>query len=197
MTDDKTDADTPVPATPADGAERRLGFGSQLLGRAKAARDQAQSSVTGLASQATEAAASRAGELKSQVTARAGDLKDQVAAKAGELRDATLAKLAETLDDFNAALPVIREAGYTLSDVSIAVGLPPTVTATFDASSDISREHVEALIAAHAERKFTLLLMRSLYQAWQLQQRINIAGLKPKGLSVELGLIPNVTVKFA
>jgi hypothetical protein len=186
MSEKESDAGASTPETSLDTAERRGGFGAQLLGRAKAARDQAQSSVAGLASQATEAAA-----------AKAGDLKTQVAAKASELRDGVLAKLAETLEDFNGALPVIREAGYTLSDVSIAVGIPPTVTASFDASDDISREHVEHLLSVHAERRFTVLLMRSIYQAWQVQQRINIAGLKPKGLSVELGLIPAVTVKFS
>jgi hypothetical protein len=180
----------------AEAPERRSGFGT-LLGRAKAARDQAQASVTGFASQASEVASSRAGELKSQVSAKAGDLKGQVAARASELRDATLAKLAETLDDFNAALPVVREAGYTLSDVSIAVGLPPTVTASFDASSNIASEQVEALLAQHADKKLTVLLVRALHQAWQLQQRIHIAGLRPQGLSVELGLVPAVTVKFA
>lgn len=182
---DDPDAQEPSSDAALESRERRSALGG-LLGRAKAARDQAQASVSGLASQATDAAANKAGELRSHV-----------AAKAGELRDATYAKLGETLDDFNAALPVVRAAGYTLSDVTIAVGLPPTVTATFDASSDISAEHVEQLLAAHADKKLTVLLVRALFQAWQLQRRIDIAGLRPKGLSVELGLVPAVTVKFA
>jgi hypothetical protein len=153
-------------------------FGSSLLERAKKAKEQAQLSAAGLANKASE-------------------LTDQAAAKAGELKDASLGRLLETLDDFNAALPVIREAGYTLSNVDIGLGLPPKVSASFVASDDVSAQNVERLIAEHAEKKFTLLLMKSLFQAWQLQTRIKIAGLKPKGITIEIGMIPNITVRFA
>ena len=87
-------AEVPAAETPSS----RFGIhGLNLRDRAKTVKEHAQSSVTGLAGRASEAAASTA-----------GDLKDHVAAKANELRDAGLAKLLETLDDFNAALPVIR-----------------------------------------------------------------------------------------
>ena len=128
---------------------------------------------------------------------RAKAARDQVAAKAGELKDAGFAKMVETLDDFNAALPVLREAGYTLASVDIGIGIPPKMSASFSASDDVSAENVERLIAAHAEKKFTVLLMKSLYRAWQVQMKIKIAGLKPKGITVEIDLVPSVTVKFA
>lgn len=180
------DEDSAAEETPNQEAPSGSRFGMSLLGRAKTAKEQAQSSVTGLASRASEAAATTADDLKGHVTA-----------KANELKDASLAKLAETLDDFNAALPVIREAGYTLSNVGIGIGLPPKVTASFLVSSEVSAETVERLMLEHAQRKFTLLLLKSLHQAWQLHTKIKIAGLKPRGLSVELGLIPIVSVKFA
>ena len=150
------------------------GLGS-LLGRAKAVREQAQASVSDLAGKASGAAVNKANDLK----------------------DAGLARLAETLDDFNAALPVIREAGYTLSSVDIGVGLPPKVSATFLASSDVSAENVERLLLEHADKRLTLLLVKALFQAWQLQAKIKIAGLQARGLSVDIGLIPSVSVKFA
>lgn len=128
---------------------------------------------------------------------RAKRAKEQIASSFGELKDAGVGKVLETLDDFNSALPVLREAGYTLSDVNIGIGLPPTVSASFVSSDDVSPEKVEHLLAEQADNKFTLLLMKSLYQAWQLQQKIKIVGLKPKGISVVIGLIPVVTIKFA
>jgi len=172
---EETDAEAPSSA----------GLGSQLLDRAKAAGERAQSSVSGLASKASELAANKA-----------NDLKVQVAAKAVELKDASLGKLSETLDDFNAALPVLREAGYTLSGVDIEVGIPPKVVARFVTSAEISAETVERLLVEHADRKLTLVLVKALYQAWQLHTKVKIVGLQPKGLSVEIGLIPNVSVHF-
>ncbi len=157
-----------------------------FLDRAKAAKETAQSSVTTLASRASEAATSTAADLKGQVTA-----------KANELKDAGVAQLAATIDDFNASLPVLREAGYTLSGVDIGIGLPPKVSAAFVVSADVSTEAVERLLAEHGEKKLTVLLVRSLHQAWQLQTKVKIAGLRANGLSVEVGLIPEVSVKFA
>ena len=157
-----------------------------LLDRAKAVKVQAQSSVSGLASRASEVA-----------NTAAGDLKGQVAAKASELKDASVAKLVETLGDFNSALPVIREAGYTLSSVEIGIGLPPKVTASFAVLTNVSTETVERLLVEHAERTFTVLLLKSLHQAWQIHNQVKIVGLQPEGLSVEIGLIPVVTIKFA
>ncbi|HTA91252.1 MAG TPA: hypothetical protein VK745_16815 [Polyangiaceae bacterium] len=180
------DEESAVLETPQQEPPSGSRFGMSLLGRAKTAKEQAQSSVTGLASRATGAAATTADDLKGHVTA-----------KANELKDASLAKLAEMLDDFNASLPVIREAGYTLSGVDIGIGLPPKVTASFLVSSEVSPETFERLMAEHAQRKFTLLLLKSLHHAWQLHTKIKIVGLKPRGLSVDLGLIPVVSVKFS
>ena len=154
------------------------GLRAQLLDRAKKAKEQAQSSAAGLAS-------------------KAGELTDQAADAASKVKEVSLAKLGETIGDFNAALPVLREAGYTLSSVDIGIGLPPKVTAAFLVSADVSAEKVERVMAEHADKKFTLLLMKSIHQAWQLQTRVGIVGLKPKGISVELGVIPNVSIHFA
>jgi hypothetical protein len=164
---------TAVVEAPSVEAPASSGLGS-LLGRAKAVREQAHSSVSELANKASGVAVSKANDLK----------------------DASLAKLAETLDDFNAALPVLREAGYTLSSVDIGVGLPPKVSATFLASADVSTENVERLLIEHADKKLTLLLVKALFQAWQLQAKIKIVGLQARGLSVDIGLIPIVSVKF-
>ena len=157
-----------------------------MLDRAMAAKDSAQSSVASLANRAGEAAASSAADLKGQLTA-----------KAAELKDAGLAQLVAVTEEFNASLPVFQEAGYTLSGVDIGVGLPPKLTAEFVVSADVSPEALEQLLAKHAEKKLTVLLVRSLHQAWQLHNKIQIAGLRPQGLSIEVGLIPEVCLKFA
>jgi hypothetical protein len=196
-------------------------FGSKLFDHARRAREQAAAKASGLATRAgelteqaaarageitgqaaaragelTEQAAARAGELKEQAAARAGDVKDQVAARATELKDAGWSRVGETLDEFNAALPAVREAGYTLAEVDIQIGLPPKVVAKFATAPEIPDEKAEALLAAHADERLTALLLRALFQASRLQAKIKIAGLKAKGMEVEIGLTPHVTVKF-
>src|SRR6188768_253664 len=104
-----------------------------LLERALAAKDSA-----------LEAAATTAADLKGQLTA-----------KAAELKDAGLAQLVAVTEEFNASLPVFQEAGYTLCGVDIGVGLPPTLTAEFVVSAEVSPEAIEQLLVEHAEKKLT------------------------------------------
>jgi hypothetical protein len=202
-------AEAPTAAEPEE-ATSKARFGFKLLDEAKRAKEQAQAKASGLASKAgeltnqatsraselTNQATSRAGELRGQAAAKVGEVKDQVSARTAEIKDAGFAKLLETVDDFNASLPVLREAGYALSNVDIQIGLPPKIVAGFSVSSAVTGERVEALLQEHAEKKFTVLLMKALYQAWRLQTKIKIVGLQPKGLQVEIGLTPTVTAIF-
>jgi hypothetical protein len=155
------------------------------------------------AQKAKEAAAERARDLAGQATgatedlkAKAADVKGQIAEQAAVMSEMGLAKLNETLADFNAALPVLREAGYTLDGVDIDLGVSPKIVADFSGGG-VSDEKVEALMAENTERNLTVLLMKSIHQAAKLQSRLSVKGMRPRGLSVEIGLVPKVVVKFA
>jgi hypothetical protein len=50
---------------------------------------------------------------------------------------------------------------------------------------------------SNKERKLTVFLVKALFQAWKLQSSVDIAGMKPRAISVELGLAPSMVVKFA
>jgi hypothetical protein len=155
------------------------------------------------AKKAKEAAAAKASEVAQQtsgkageVKARAQEVKDQIRDAAADVTGVGLAKLTEVLADFNAALPVLREAGYTVEGVDIGLGIPPRFVANFSPGSGVPEEKFEALLAENTDRKLTVLLMKSLHEATKMQAKVNIKGLKPSGFSVVIGLVPEVTVKF-
>jgi hypothetical protein len=149
------------------------------------------------ARRAREQAASMAAGIKDAVAEKAGDAKEMLAHGAADLRDAGVAKMREALEDFNATLPALRQAGYTVTEVAVAIGLPPTIVASFHTSPAVTEEAAARVIEENKDRKLTVLLVRTLLQAWRLQNSIEIAGMKPRGISVEIGLTPNVVVKFA
>jgi hypothetical protein len=157
----------------------------------------AESDILEKARRAREQAAAMAAGMKGAVAEKVGDAKDMLASGAADLRDAGLAKMREALDDFNATLPALREAGYTLTEVSVAIGLPPTIVASFNPSDAVSEERTARVIEENKERKLTVFLVKTLLQAWKLQTSVAIAGMKPRAISVEIGLTPNVVVKFA
>ncbi len=140
------------------------------------------------------AAASKTGDAMKDIAAGA---KGQLADAATDLKQLSQAKLEEALADFNAALPLLREAGYVLDGVKVKLGLTPQVVADFAGAASISDEQLDELLAAHANHKLTTLMLKSLRQATRLQSKLTFKGMRPAGLSVDVGLIPLITVKFA
>jgi hypothetical protein len=155
------------------------------------------------AQKAKEAAAAKARELSEEapgrtenLKAKASGVKEQFAEQVAGMGDIGLDKLNETLADFNAALPVLREAGYTLDGVNIEFGVPPKIVAN-SSGDGAPDEKIEALLAENAEHSLTFLLVKSIQHATKLQSKLHVKGLRPRGLSFEIGFVPKVVVKFA
>jgi hypothetical protein len=167
-----------------------------LLEKAKRAREQAAAAAAKAVEMANQASLS-AGELKDSVASTAQGMKESLASAASELREASIAKVKETLADFNSAVPVLRTMGYALSDVSITLGMPPSLQATFQISHEADEETTARTLDQNADRPLTVFLIRTLSQARKLQKSIEVAGMKPRGIAVEIGLSPSVAIKFA
>jgi hypothetical protein len=169
---------------------------------------QAAREVTGRAASAAaeigEKAAARVDEaavlaagVREQTALHVGGIRELIVGKIVDIKDTALAGIKDLVDDFNQHLPALQEAGYTLSEVAIEVGLGPKVVATFACRPDISQERVNSVIAEHEGAKVTVALLRALFTAYRVQNAIHVVGLKPRGISVEIGLPPAVVVKFA
>src|SRR5262249_39810265 len=121
---------------------------------------------------------------------------EQLREQASALAEAGLSRLSSVTDDFNAALPTLQQAGYWVKDVAVHFGIAPRVIASFTCESAASEAEIRAMMDEHRDRKLTVALLGSLYEASKLQSRIHLAGLKPSGISIEVGLTPQVSVKF-
>ena len=153
------------------------------------------------AKKATESVAATAGEVTRSLTSDtlrhvASGMKDQLADVTTDIKEMSAAKLDEALADFNAALPLLRDAGYVLDGVSVKLGLSPQIIANFAGGAVLSEERVDAMLAEHSGRKLTTLLVKAVRHATTLQSKLTISGMRAAGLSVEVGLVPQVTVKF-
>ena len=167
---------------------------------AKEAKDQAAvkaAEIRDLTVAKAQEASGLAADVRGQAAAKVDGWKHALAEKAIEIKDAALENVKEIANDLNAYLPALGEAGYTLHDVSVEVGIAPKFVATFGARPDITEENIETVIAAHADAKLVAVILRALYGAYKLQNSIKIAGMKPHGIALTLGLAPSVAVKFA
>jgi hypothetical protein len=167
----------------------------RLINEAQKTKD-AVAKARELAEQAAEQDSGAAGDVKARSTGLMEDVKGQITEQSGEMSEISAAKLNETLADFNAALPALREAGYILDAVTLELGVPPKIVATFSGGDVAPDEKIEALLEENAKRNLTVLLVKSVQQATKLQSKLNIKGMKPRGLSVEIGLVPKIAVRF-
>jgi hypothetical protein len=174
-----------------------------VFDKAKQVREQAAAKAAELREQASaraaqlkESVATTASDVSSSVAAKAGDVRESLATAAADAREASANKIKEAIDEFNATLLILREAGYKVSEVDIAIGLPPKISASVVASDAVTDEHITKILEEHQHKKLTTLVLNALYQAWRLQSAIQIVGMKPRGMSIELGLVPSVTIKF-
>jgi hypothetical protein len=106
-------------------------------------------------------------------------------------------KKKKLLGNFESAVPVLRDLGYNLSEVSIKLGVPPGLVATFTYTRDVSDEEVTAALRENANHRLIKMLIRMLSKARKFQSGMRIAGLKAQSTSVDISLLPGVSVKFA
>src|SRR6185503_11226800 len=158
------------------------------------------SKLVDAAKKVTESVAAKAGEVTRSAASDSlrdmvSGVKDQLADVTTDLKEMSIAKLEEALADFNAALPILRDAGYVLDGVTVKLGLAPQIVANFAGGAVVPEERVDALLAEHSGRKLTTLLVKAVRHATTLQSKLTISGMRADGLSLEVGLVPQVTVK--
>ena len=162
---------------------------------AEQARDQASATAAGIRD-LTVSASELASDVRGQATAKVDELKDALGEKIAEIKEAAFERVKRIAEELNGYLPALSEAGYTLQEVSAEIGITPKIDAAFVARPDITQERIDDVIAEHADNKFLAVILRTLFGAYKLQNSIDVAGMKPHGIVLTLGVTPSVAVKF-
>jgi hypothetical protein len=129
-------------------------------------------------------------------TSKAKRAKDKVKAVAGKFPGA--GKVKRLLGEFEAAIPVLKDLGYELSDATIKVAVPPSMVANFEITREVSEEEMNAAAKEHKGEKVLGMVIKMLSRARKVQDNVHVAGLKPSSTGVEIGMFgTGVSVKFA
>jgi hypothetical protein len=142
------------------------------------------------------AAAGGAAALKGKASSALSSLSEQASSRAQEMLGAGLDQVKGVAADLNAALPIVKLAGYSLQGVTLSASLTPSVVAAFHVDNAITDEHATAIETEHADNKLAVMIIRTLRRASKLQESIAFGSLKPKELSIAIGLSPSVSLRF-
>jgi hypothetical protein len=167
-----------------------------ILEIAKNATDVATACAAELRDQAASVTERAASSLREQTVELVAGFRDHATALSAGVAEAAFDRTKEALEDLNAALPILKLAGYTVSEVSVELGLPPKIVASFANAEPVPDEQVEELLRRHEDALFASALIRALMVARRLQAAVKVGSLRPKGLALNIGLAPSVGVRF-
>ena len=116
-------------------------------------------------------------------------------ADGGELANMGIAKVREMLTLFNAALPLLEEAGCRPSSVEVEITLPPKLVANFE-TSDVSQEAIARITTAHPDKTLACGILKALAKGAQLQKVLEVGRMRASTLTVEISLPPCLKLTF-
>lgn len=126
---------------------------------------------------------------------KAKDASSGLTDKATSLKGAAENKINEILADFNKACPHISQAGYGMKELEVEIGLPPKIIVHFGYSKQ-PEEVAQAALVALEGNNLGKNLLTGLTKAGELQSKLHVANVTFTAFEVELGLMPEIKLKF-
>ena len=78
-----------------------------------------------------------------------------------------------------------------MSDIGVDMGIPPGISISFIKEKDVDPETIDQIL-----EEMLRIIVRSLQKADSLQKGMNLSHYKFRGLTMKLGLPPEMSLKF-
>src|SRR5262245_30891263 len=128
-------------------------------------------------------------QLKTAATALADKISD--------IQSAGKDKLRAMLDELSIAFTQLEGVGYHVTDVELAVGLPPSITVYLVKQGEPTDEAFTAILANNQGRTTACTLIRLVRQANSWAESLRWGERRCRMVAVELGLRPAVRLVYA
>jgi len=114
-----------------------------------------------------------------------------------DIKDSGAEKINSFVNDILGLAPLIEVTGFNMKDVSVDIGIPPGISISFIKEKDVDPETINKLIEDNEDKEMLKLIVRSLQKADALQKGMDLSHYKFNGLTMKLGLPPDISLKFA
>jgi len=112
------------------------------------------------------------------------------------LKNSSADKIKGFVEEFNRSLPVIEQAGFKLRTFEIRFGIPPKLIPHFDQVEFLSVEDKENLMASIQDKRYTRILLTTLFKSSEMQQALQIGDLPAGVIQIELTTVPNIILVY-
>jgi len=104
-------------------------------------------------------------------------------------------KINESIKQIRDVLPLAKDAGYSLSEIEIEVGMPPTIIIHFQVGS--GNDSIENILPkVQEDSKIGYSILKGLLFASKVQESLKLKDEKLQEVEIELGIPPKVVVHF-
>jgi hypothetical protein len=138
-------------------------------------------------------------DLKETVSDVLNFTSDKLTASLSFLKDAKEAgaeKINGFVNDILGLAPLIEVTGFNMKDVSVDAGIPPGMSISFVKEKDVDAETINQLLEDNKDKEMLKLIVRALLKADAMQKGMNMSHYKFSGLSMKIGLPPDISLKF-
>ena len=132
-------------------------------------------------------------KLSAQFEDGSGMLKEYLS-KASDLGDAARDKIASVTNELIMLSPLIEQTGFRTKAISIGVGIPPSVTLSFENFKDMTQAERQTVLDKHKDLELLGIIVKTLVAADQFQQKIQPGNFRFAEIQVEVGLSPSITL---
>lgn len=114
-----------------------------------------------------------------------------------DLKDAGTDKLSSIANDVLGLSPLIEQTGFSMTDISVDITLPPGITISFDKKNDIDPDAINKMLEENEDKQLLKLIVTALQKADEAQKKMNMGEYTFRGLSMKIGLPPDISLKFS
>jgi len=139
-------------------------------------------------------------EIKTSLTDAVGSLGSKIKDPLSflkEMREASSDKIKTLVNDILGLAPLIEVTGFCMKDLSVDVGIPPGIKLSFTKERDVDPATIEKLLKENEDKTILTLIVKGLQKADAMQKEMNLSYYNFRGLSMKIGLPPDISLKFS
>ena len=137
------------------------------------------------------------GNLGDKVKAAVKDQVDTAKGAVGGIGEMSFDKLYEWLDEFNSAMILLDDFGFTVAKFTVGSGLVPGVTISIVGSLDsVELEVVDKAITENEGKQIIATLMKSIRTAKNIREHVSSLPFSDVRIDITLGWPPDISLDF-
>lgn len=152
------------------------------------------------ADKAKESVSDVTGKLKDLGTSgmdQANDAMGMLRDKLQEVKEAGFDKLKAGIDELSNGLPLIEQAGFTVHDINIGIGIPPEVSLSFKKTNTVSSVDIQKIIDENQDKTILVPVLQALLTANNMQSKITMGKFNFTGVGIKVGIPPEVSLRYS